>query len=133
MAEVVPTIPAGSSAEWSLKIKNQDGTPADPTIVIGFAVFLFDQKGKQFKKYSSNNLAGFIDSLTVTDGPEGEIRMPWEGSETKTFPPGEIYWQYMEQLEDSNFPTDGKFTAKTLKKRLCIIEDTESKHSSQLL
>jgi hypothetical protein len=123
-------IPQGSSAEWLLAIKNADGTPFDPTPTLGYAVFLFDKNGKLFKKYSSNDLEGFIATLEISSG---KVRMLWEGSQTKDFPAGEIYFQYMHQVENEDFETDAKFTAKSLKTRLCIIEETDSKYINTVI
>lgn len=129
MPEVLPIIPAGSSAEWQLKIKNADLTPVDPSVTDGYAIFLFDAKGKVVKKYSNAAHPGFIGTLSL----EGtDIKMLWEASQTKDFPNGEIWWQYMQQTDNPEYVTDTMFTAKTLKKRLCVMEDTESKFTADI-
>jgi len=126
MAEIVPTIPAGSSADWIIKIKNVDGSYVFPGVGLGYAIFIYDSKGRILKKYSKNEITGFINSLSDIGT---EIRMIWEASHTKEFPAGEIFYQYMHQVEDDDFE-ESKFTAKTVKTRLCIIEDTESKFTT---
>ncbi len=128
MAETIPTIPAGMSAEWEITIKNADDSAVDPAATEGYAIFLFDSKGKVIKKYSKNAVTGFVNTLTHTGTT---IKMLWEGSHTKEFS-GEVYWQYMQQTQNEDFITDNHFTAKTLKKRLCIVEDTESKFTTSI-
>jgi hypothetical protein len=130
MPEAVPIIPAGSSAQWNLTIKNVDDTLVDPTASLGYAIYLFDSKGKIIKKYSKNLLTGFVNTLSNVGT---DITMLWEGSETKDFPAGEIWFQYFQQTTNPTFTIDTKFNAKTIKKRLCIIEESESKHTSSLV
>ena len=123
-------IPQGSSAEWQISIKNPDGSSFDPTPTLGYAIFLFDRNGKLFRKFSNNELDGFIATLEIA---AGKVRMLWEGLHTKDFPAGEIFFQYMHQVENDDFTTEAKFTAKTVKTRLCIMEETESKYSQTVI
>lgn len=119
------TFNQGSTLDWTLPLKNNNGSAIDLSTLLGYAVFLYNDKGKIVKKYSNNELDGFEDTLTpVGAAVDGNIRMINEASHTASME-GEIFYIIKVQANNDDYEND-KWSASTPKAYLMTILKDES-------
>jgi len=132
MAAEDTTFNQGDSLKWTLPLKDAEGEDLDLSLLLGYAVFLYDSKGKIVKKYSSNELEGFENTLTEADtGTHLGICMINEASHTSKMK-GEIFREIRVQMTDSDFENN-RWSGSTKREYLMTIKESEAAQFTSLL
>ncbi len=101
----------GDTADITIPIKNLDGSPVDLVELMGFAIFLYDEKFQIVKRYSLSPLTGFLNTLTIANAAINHVRLIIEASHSKQFA-GIISYQFRAQGGNTDYENN-KWSAST--------------------
>jgi hypothetical protein len=120
----------GDTLDWTLPLQDANGDAVNLNDLLGYAVFLYDSKGKIVKKYSNNELDGFENTLEADgDAAEGMIRMINEASHTRLLK-GEIFREIKVQVTNNDYENN-RWSGSTKREYLMTInEDSASQFTS---
>lgn len=97
---LIPDIPQGTEAKFTITIANRQGTPIDlTTLDHGYVVWIYNEPGNVVKKFSSTILANHS-LVTVIDAVNGKFQILINRTLTASLTPNVYSYEIKTEMTD---------------------------------